>query len=109
MNKNGVVIQLVDRSNAYPKGVVEDVLVQIYDLVFPTDFYMLNMENSDQTAPILLGRPFLKTSKTKIGAHSGTLTTEFDGEIVKFNIYDAMKYPHGDNPVYSIDVNDSLA
>jgi hypothetical protein len=34
---------------------------------------------------------------------------EFDGEIVKFNIYDAMKYPGDDNPVYSIDVIDSLA
>ena len=34
---------------------------------------------------------------------------EFDGEIVKFNIYNAMKYPDDDNPVYSIDVIDSLA
>ena len=34
---------------------------------------------------------------------------EFHGEIVKFNIYDAMKYPDDDNPVYSIDVIDSLA
>ena len=34
---------------------------------------------------------------------------EFHGEIVKFNIYDAMKYPGDDNPVYSIDVIDSLA
>jgi hypothetical protein len=37
------------------------------------------------------------------------LTMEFDGEIVKFNIYDAMKYPSDDNLVYSIDVIDSLA
>ena len=36
-------------------------------------------------------------------------TMEFDGEIVKFNIYDAMKYPNDDNPVYSIDVINSLA
>ncbi|XP_038978210.1 uncharacterized protein LOC120108622 [Phoenix dactylifera] len=97
------------RSNAYPKGVVEDVLVQVNDLVFPADFYVLDMDNGDQTAPILLGRPFLKTSKTKIDVHSGTLTMEFDGEIIKFNIYDAMKYPGDDNPVYSIDVIDSLA
>ena len=34
---------------------------------------------------------------------------EFNGEIVKFNIYNAMKYPGDDNPVYSIDVIDSLA
>jgi hypothetical protein len=109
LNKTSVVIQLADRSIAYPKGVVEDVLVQINDLVFPTDFYVLDMENGDQIASMLLGRPFLKTSKTKVDVHSGTLTMEFDGEIVKFNIYDAMKYPGDDNPVYSIDVIDSLA
>jgi hypothetical protein len=110
LNKTSVVIQLADRSIAYPKGVVEDVLVQINnDLVFPADFYVLDMKNSDQTAPILLGRPFLKTSKTKIDVHSGTLTMKFDGEIIKFNIFDAMKYPGDDNPVCSIDVIDSLA
>ena len=109
LNETGVVIQLADRSNAYPKGVVEDVLVQVNDLVFPADFYVLDMENSDETAPILLGRPFLKTSKTKIDVHSGILTMEVDGKIIKFNIYDAMKYPSDDNPVYSIDVIDSLA
>jgi hypothetical protein len=78
-------------------------------LVFPADFYVLDMENGDQTASILLGRPFLKTSKTKVDVHSGTLTMKFNGEIVKFNIYDAMKYPGDDNLVYSIDVIDSLA
>jgi len=30
--------------------------------------------------PILLGRPFLKTSRTKIDMHAETLTMEFDGE-----------------------------
>ncbi|XP_062173532.1 uncharacterized protein LOC133878994 [Alnus glutinosa] len=107
--KTGVVIQLADRSIAYPKGVVEDVLVQINDLVFPADFYVLDMENGDQTAPILLGRPFLKTSKAKIDVNSGTITMEFDGKIVKFNICDAMKYPDDDNPVYSVDVINPLA
>ncbi|XP_019051551.1 PREDICTED: uncharacterized protein LOC104587430 [Nelumbo nucifera] len=109
LNKTGVVIQLADRSNAYPKGVVEDVLVRVNDFVFPTDFYVLDMDNGDQTTPILLGRSFLKTSKTRIDVHNGILTKEVDGKIVKFNIYDAMKYPSDDNPVYSVDVIDSLA
>ena len=83
--------------------------MQVNDLVFPTNFYVLDMENGDQTTPILLGRPFLKTFKTKIDVHSGTLIMEFDSEIVQFNIYDAMKYPGDDDLVYSIDVIDSLA
>ncbi|XP_023888179.2 uncharacterized protein LOC112000312 [Quercus suber] len=82
LNKTGVVIQLADRSIAYPKGV----LVQVNDLVFPANFYVLDMENGDQTTPILLGRPFLKTSKTKIDVHSGTLTMKFNGEIEAFEL-----------------------
>ncbi|XP_010246160.1 PREDICTED: uncharacterized protein LOC104589509 [Nelumbo nucifera] len=34
LNKTGVVIQLADRSNAYPKGVVVDVLVKLLSLIF---------------------------------------------------------------------------
>ncbi|XP_019172468.1 PREDICTED: uncharacterized protein LOC109167852, partial [Ipomoea nil] len=108
LNKTSVVIQLADRSNAYPRSVIEDVLLQVNNLIFPTDFYVLDMENNDHSAPILLGRPFLKTAKTKIDIHSGTLTMEFDGNVVTFNIYDAMKYPGGDNSAYSVDIIDSL-
>ncbi|XP_010245046.1 PREDICTED: uncharacterized protein LOC104588705 [Nelumbo nucifera] len=82
LNKTGVVIQLANRYNAYPKGVAEDVLVQVNDLAFPTDFYVLDMDNGDPNTPILLGRPFFKTSKTKIDVHSGTLTMEFDAQEV---------------------------
>ncbi|XP_044500229.1 uncharacterized protein LOC123221442 [Mangifera indica] len=110
LEQTGVVIQLADRSNTYPKGLIEDVLVQVNDkLIFPADFYILDMENNDQSAPILLGRPFLKTTKTKIDVHKGTLTMKFDGEAVQFNIYDVMKYPDMDFPVYSVDLIDSLA
>ncbi|XP_074302229.1 uncharacterized protein LOC141633704 isoform X2 [Silene latifolia] len=89
-----VMIQLADRSYAYPLGVLEDVLVQVGDLIFPADFYILDMGDSrDSTnVPLLLGRPFLKTSRAKIDVHNGILTMEFDGEVITFNIFDAMKY-----------------
>ncbi|XP_073121629.1 uncharacterized protein [Henckelia pumila] len=108
LNKTGIVIQLADRYNAYPREVVEDVTVQVNNSMFPADFYVLDMENGDHNSPILLGRPFLKTSMTKIYVHSGTLTMEFDGEVVKFNIYDAMKLPNNDDCVYSVDIVDYL-
>lgn len=37
-----VIIQLADRSYNQPLGVVEDVLVQVKELIFPDDFYILN-------------------------------------------------------------------
>ncbi|KAM1211495.1 hypothetical protein TB2_003104 [Malus domestica] len=46
LKNDGVIIQLADRSNAYPKGVLEDVLVQVDNLIFLADFYVLEMEDS---------------------------------------------------------------
>lgn len=50
----------------------------------------------------------MKTARTKIDVEEGTLSVEFDGEIVKFNIFDAMKYPNEDHSICSIDVVDSI-
>ncbi|CAN6583774.1 unnamed protein product [Malus baccata var. baccata] len=111
LKHDGVIIQLTDRSNAYPKGVLEDVLVQVDHLVFPADFYVLEMDESDHapSLPILLGRPFMKTARTKIDVYSGTLSMEFDGEVVNFNLSDSIKYPSEDHSCFSIDIIDSLA
>ncbi|CAN6576693.1 unnamed protein product [Malus baccata var. baccata] len=111
LKNDGVIIQLADRSNAYPKGVLEDVLVQVNHLIFPTDFYVLEMDESDHspTLPILLGRPFMKTTRTKIDVFNGTLTIEFDEEVINFNLFDSIKYPSKDPLCFSIDVFASLA
>ncbi|XP_050877045.1 uncharacterized protein LOC127080793 [Lathyrus oleraceus] len=45
----GLIIQLANRSNTRPAGVVEDVLVQVNDLIFSTDFYILDMEGETKT------------------------------------------------------------
>ena len=90
LEQTSLVIQLADRSNAYPDGILEDVLVQVNELVFPADFYVLDMGGGENEPPILLGRPFLKAYRTKIDVHSGQLTMEFDGEVIKFNIFDGM-------------------
>ncbi|CAN6573203.1 unnamed protein product [Malus baccata var. baccata] len=103
LKNDGVIIQLADRSNAYPKGV--------NDLVFPADFYVLEMEDSGYSTslPILLGRPFMKTARTKIYVFKGTLTKEFDGDVIDFNISEYIKYPKDDHSCFSIDVFDVLA
>ncbi|CAN6579321.1 unnamed protein product [Malus baccata var. baccata] len=111
LKNDGVIIQFVDRSNAYPKGVLEDVLVQVNHLIFPADFYVLEMDESDHapSLPILLGRPFMKTARTKIDVYNGTLTMEFDGEVINFNLSDSMKYPSENHSCFAIDVIDSLS
>ncbi|KAL0455919.1 UNVERIFIED_CONTAM: hypothetical protein Slati_0931100 [Sesamum latifolium] len=80
LKETGVVLQLADRSIVYLKGVLGDVLVQINELVFPADFYVLDMmgDNSPNFTSILLGILFPKTSKIKIDVDAGILSMEFD-------------------------------
>jgi len=87
LKRTGLVIHLADRSCAYPDGVIEDVLAQVDKLVFPADFFILEMGNASNDVPMLLGRPFLKTARTKIGVHTGTLSMEFDGDVINFDIF----------------------
>ncbi|KAL7597396.1 hypothetical protein Lser_V15G31293 [Lactuca serriola] len=110
INKTGVIIQLADRSLVHPKGVLEDLLVQVNELVFPADFYVLDMDDDDSPnlSSILLGRPFLKTARTKIDVYDGTLSMEFDGEVINFNIYDAMRYPSDISSLNFLDVIEPL-
>ncbi|KAJ9536912.1 hypothetical protein OSB04_029645 [Centaurea solstitialis] len=111
LRPTGVVLQLADRSIVYPKGVLEDVLVQVNQLVFSADFYVIDLEenNTSKAGMILLGRPFLKTARTKIDVFDGTLTMEFDGDIIKFNIYDAMRYPSDVSSLCFVDIIESLS
>ncbi|XP_022872570.1 uncharacterized protein LOC111391561 [Olea europaea var. sylvestris] len=105
-----VIIQLANRSYAFPKGVLENVLVQVNQLIFPVDFYVLDMQDepTSLSPSLLLERPFMRTAHTKIDVHDGTLTMEFDGEIIRFNIFEAMRYPSDVHACFSIDIIDSL-
>ncbi|XP_073017864.1 uncharacterized protein [Primulina eburnea] len=44
LTETDIVIQLAERSTVYPRDVIEDVLVKVENLVFPADFYVLDME-----------------------------------------------------------------
>ena len=102
LQHTGLIIQLANKSNARPIGVVEDVLVQVNDLIFPADFYILDMngETNSRRSPIILGRPFMKTAKTKIDVDDGTMSMEFGDIVAKFNIFDAMKHPLEEHSVF---------
>ncbi|XP_048229087.1 uncharacterized protein LOC125369859 [Ricinus communis] len=63
-----------------------DTFRKVNKLMFPVDFYILEMDGNSslKSVSILLGRPFMKTAKTKINVDEGTLSVEFDGEIEVF-------------------------
>ncbi|RDX96927.1 hypothetical protein CR513_20355, partial [Mucuna pruriens] len=105
-----MTIQLANRSIVQPLRVLEDVLIQVNELIFPADFYVLDMEDetSRKDSTLILGRPFLMTARTKIDVHVGTLSMEFDDTLVQFNIFEAMKHPTEDHSIFGINLLDEI-
>ncbi|XP_028806006.1 uncharacterized protein LOC114760875 [Neltuma alba] len=76
LKDTSVVLGLTDRTMRHPKGFLKDVLVQVKGIVFPADFYKLDMTDEikvDNT--LILGRPFLRTAQTIINVKDGIALT----------------------------------
>ena len=69
-----------------------DFLIQVKILFFHVDLCILNMEHDSLTnsTPIIPGKPFMKTIRTKMNEDIGTFTIEFKGDIVSFDILDVV-------------------
>ncbi|KAK8990225.1 hypothetical protein V6N11_008931 [Hibiscus sabdariffa] len=71
-----VMLKLADHSFVQLEGKIEDIVVRIDKFIFPADFLILDCE-ADENAPIILGRPFLSTSRA---------TTDFEKDEVVFKV-----------------------
>ena len=99
------------RSVKYPRGIVEDILVQVDKLILPADFVVLDMEKAlihDRELTILLGRPFMATAKTIIDVQNGLLTMAVLGETVQFKVFESLSHLSSSLDCCSVDVFDSL-
>ena len=52
-----ISLELAGHSIKHPLGVVENILVKIGTLYFPTDFYVLDTDNAFEP-PLILGKHF---------------------------------------------------
>ena len=85
-----IILQLVDGFVIVPKGVIEDVLVQVDKFYFPVDFIILDMHpvfNANSQISMILGRPFLATSNALINCRSGVLKLSFGNMTLEHNIF----------------------
>ncbi|XP_022024810.1 uncharacterized protein LOC110925147 [Helianthus annuus] len=85
-------IRLADRSIRYPRGFVENMLVKIDKFVFPMDFVILDIDE-DSMVPLILGRPFLNTSRTIVDVVAGQITLQVNDEHVTFDIKQSKQHP----------------
>ncbi|KAF7842415.1 uncharacterized protein G2W53_004713 [Senna tora] len=96
-----IMLQMADRSIAYPRGIIENVLVKVDKLILPADFIVLDYEE-DKNVPIILGRPFLATRRTIIDVQKGELTMRVqdqEDDELKYHLIDpneVFKYPYAE-------------
>ena len=80
LKKTHVTLQLADSSIRYPKGVVEDVLIKIGELMFPVDFVVLDMNppiGIVAKISIIWEQPFRATSNALISSKNGVMQISF--------------------------------
>ncbi|GKD15445.1 zinc finger, CCHC-type containing protein [Tanacetum coccineum] len=87
-------LSLARHSYIYPLGIVEDVLVEVAEHVYPIDFVILDIKENEKR-PFILGTPFLTTAKATIKFDKGTITLRLGKskeEKIKLHLEREMKF-----------------
>ena len=89
LKDTSMILQLADKSMKMPKGIVENVLVQIGNFYYPVDFVVLDMtmSHAPNQSSVILGRPFLATSNALINCRNGMLKITFGNMALDLNIF----------------------
>ncbi|XP_021754434.1 uncharacterized protein LOC110719750 [Chenopodium quinoa] len=81
-----ISLQMANRTSRLSKGVVEDVIVTVGELVFPIDFVVMDMQEDHQIS-IIFGCPFLATSQALIDVPKGQVTIRAQDKQVMFKLF----------------------
>nr|CAN63804.1 hypothetical protein VITISV_021831 [Vitis vinifera] len=94
LKPTSITLSLADRSVKIPRGIIEDVLVQVDNFYYLVDFVVLDADPLVKEAsyvPIILGRPFLATSNAIINCRNGLMQLTFGNMTLELNIFHMSK------------------
>nr|GEZ91021.1 reverse transcriptase domain-containing protein [Tanacetum cinerariifolium] len=106
LNPTQMILELADRSTTRPTGIAEDVFVKVRKFHFPADFMVVDYV-VDPCVPLILGRPFLRTTQALINVHVEELTLRVSDEDVPvehFKIY-SNPFLDFDEEIFSSEIN----
>ncbi|XP_006591614.1 uncharacterized protein [Glycine max] len=86
-----MTLQLADRSITRPYGVVEDVLVKVWQFTFPIDFMIMDIEENVEI-PLILGHPFMLTINCVVDMGKGNLEMGIGDQKITFDLFDVEKH-----------------
>ena len=90
LKPTSITLSLADRSMKIPRGMIEDVLVQVDKFYYLVDFVVLDTDpvaKGTNCIPIILGRPFLATSNAIINCRNGVMQLTFGNMTLELNIF----------------------
>jgi len=89
LKPTSVTLLLADRSIKVPRGIVEDMLVQVDKFIYPVDFIVLDTQPVEacNSIPVILGCPFLATSNALINCKNGLMKLSFGNMTLEMNIF----------------------
>jgi hypothetical protein len=105
LKPTSVTILLADRSVKVPRGIVEDVFVQVDKFIYPVDFIVLDTQPVEacNSFPVILGCLFLSTSNALINCRNGLMKLSFRNMTLEMNIFNICKQPE-DNDLQEVDL-----
>jgi len=77
-------LQFADQALSFPKGILKNLYVRVGTLYAPLDFVVIETD-TDEWAPIILGRPFLNTSGAVIYASAAKISFYIKGKKETFS------------------------
>jgi hypothetical protein len=77
-------LQLADQSICYPEGVLEEAVIRVGQSYVLIDFVIMDTEGVEK-APIILGRPFLCTTKAIIYAEHAKIVLSIKDKNERFS------------------------
>ncbi|GKA83315.1 reverse transcriptase domain-containing protein [Tanacetum coccineum] len=90
-----MILKLVDRSTTSPSGIAEDVFVKVGKFHFPADFIVVDYV-ADPRVPLILRRPYLRTTRTLIDVYGEQLTLRVNDEAITFKVGQPSRYSYKD-------------
>jgi hypothetical protein len=110
LKPTSVTLLLADRFVKGPRGIVEDVLVQVDKFIYLVDFIVLDTQPVEacNLIPVILGRPFLATSNALINYRNGVMKLSFGNMTLEMNIFNICKQPGDDNDLQEVDFIEKL-
>ncbi|GFZ14664.1 hypothetical protein Acr_24g0008540 [Actinidia rufa] len=108
-----VTLELADRSVKVPRGIIDDVLIQVDTVYYPVDFIVLDTqpvdcESSKRHIPVILGRPFLATANAVIHCRHGLLKLSFGNMTLETNIFTVGKQMKEVDQIEEINVIETI-